>query len=518
VTAELVGGSARENAASAADAPAGRSWDRARIRSLAGRAVLLLPVLLTLRLGVLHARRPQLWRDELASWSAAERSTGQLLAMLHHVDAVSGCYYLLLHGWVSLFGDSPPVLRLPSALAMAAAAGFVTLTGRKQFGPVTGLVAGLLFAVLPSVSRFAQEARSYAFAVLAVAASTWLLLRALERPTVARWAGYAVAVAAAGLFHMVALCVLVPQAVVVLMRWWRERRRALLLGYPAAVLAGLLPVVPLVVLGRRQVGRQISWLQPPHLQDFVNLWHGLFQSPLVSGCVLAAAALPAAWPRGRRAALEIGLVAALPIVAVWYLSQGDTAYFLDRYLLFTVPAWAVLAGAGLAALRPHWLVVAGLVGTAWLGLEDQQNIRKPIAHVWADERGAARIVAHGYRPGDAIVPARGKEAFQMIDLAMRYYLPRPVRPDDVLAVRTAVQRADLFAAECPQPADCLRRTDRVWVVGFGPREDPLRDLPPDTAAALGPPGFTEVSVDQVQGLTVTLLERADPTTGPQGRP
>ncbi|WP_180290485.1 glycosyltransferase family 39 protein [Streptomyces sp. TLI_171] len=473
---------------------------------MAARTFWIWAALLTLALGVRRSWRPELWRDELATWSAASRSTGELFDLLHHVDAVSGTYYLMMHGWVSVFGDSPTSLRLPSAIAMAATAVFVSLIGRKLFGVRTGLVAGLLFAVLPSVSRFAQEARSYAFAVLAVAAATWFLLRALERPTLARWWPYTVSIAAAGLFHMVSLSVLFPHAVVVVMRWRQQRGRRLLIGFPAAVLAGLLPVVPLVVIGRRQVGRQISWLKAPNLQDFVWNWHGLFQSALVSICVVALAALPAAWPKGRRPAVEIGLMAVLPFVLVWFVSQGQTSYFIDRYLLFTAPAWAVVAGAGLTALRPRALVVIGLVGTALLGFQDQQHLRLRTAHEWSDEKGAARIIAQDYRPGDGVVPVRGNDRFMMLDFALDYYLPEKVQLKDVFVAKTPVQNDDLFAVECPQPASCAEGVDRVWVVTYGTPDDPYKNLPAAEVQVLTTQ-FTRQSVQHVQGLTVSLLKR-----------
>ncbi|MFD7643224.1 glycosyltransferase family 39 protein [Kitasatospora sp. NPDC059795] len=484
-----------------------------RQRGDAGAALLrrtfwLWPALLTLGLGIHGSWRPELWRDELATWSAAARSTDQLFALLHHVDAVSGLYYLLMHFWMSAFGDSATVLRLPSALAMSGAAVFVTLIGRKQFDTRTGLVAGLLFAVLPSVSRYSQEARSYAFAVLAVAAATWLLLRALELPTWRRWLPYSVAVALAGLFHMVALCVLVPHAGVVLLRWWRERGRALLIGFPVAVLVALVPVAPLVLLGRRQAGRQISWLAQPTLQDFANLWHGLFQSPLVGGCLLAMAALPAAWPKGRRPAFEIGLIAALPVVLIWFASQGQTAYFLDRYLLFTVPAWVVLAAAGLTALRPRVLLAIGLIGTALLGIQDQQNVRARASHEWADEKGAAKIIAEGYRPGDGVAPVRGDDEFMMLDFALDYYLPEQVKPKDVFITADAVQHNDLRSVVCKDPGACAAGVDRIWVVTYGTPQDPYKNMSSDEIKVLSGE-YTRIQTKQVQGITVTLVARSN---------
>lgn len=481
--------------------PLSANASRARLMA---RTVWLWPALLTLALGVRSSWRPQLWRDELATWSAATRSTGELVHLLGHVDAVSGTYYLLMHFWIGVAGDSPAMLRLPSALAMAGAAVFVVLAARQLFDTRTALISGLLFAVIPSVSRYAQETRSYAFVVLAVSAATWLLLRALERPTPLRWLPYAIAVATAGLFHLVSLAFLAAHLVIVVMRWRLDRDRRLLVGYPVTVVIGLLPLAPLVVLGQHQAGRQISWLASPDLNTFVDFWHGLFGSSLVSGCLLALAAIPAGWSRGRRPALEIGLVAVLPIMLTWFASQGHTAYFFNRYQLYTVPAWAVLAGVGLSSLRPRVLTAAGLILVTLLGIPDQQQIRTSSSHEWTNGKGAAQIIADGYRPGDGFVPVRGDFRYMMFDLEIDYYLPRDVQLRDVFATRTAVQRGDFYPSECERPADCLAGTNRIWVVTTGSGKDPYQNLPADQAAALRA-AYTPVEVKHVRGLTVSLV-------------
>ncbi len=134
--------------------------------------------------------------------------------MVHNVDAVLGLYYLGLHLWMAVFGDSAAAMRLPSALAMTGAAGIVALTGKRLGGTRAGLISGLIFAVIPSVSRFAQEARPYAFATLFAALATLLLLRAMERPTWLRCC-YALALAAVGASNLIALCVLAVHAAIV---------------------------------------------------------------------------------------------------------------------------------------------------------------------------------------------------------------------------------------------------------------------------------------------------------------
>ncbi|MCU7824364.1 glycosyltransferase family 39 protein [Kitasatospora sp. DSM 101779] len=478
-----------------------------RLRRAAADVFWLWAPLLTLALGLRGSGRPELWRDELATWSAATRTTGQLFDMLQHVDAVSGTYYLLMHYWIAVVGDSATMLRLPSALAMAGSAVFVTLTARRLFDTRTAMIAGLLFAAVPSISRYAQEARAYAFVVLAVSAATWLLLRALERPTAGRWALYTAAVAVAGLFHMVSLVVLCPHALFAFWEWRRTRDRRLLVGFPLSALVALVPVVPLVFLGQRQVGRQISWLKTPWLQTFVDYWHNLFGSALVSGCILVLVAIPAGWPRLRRRAFEVFLLAGLPIVVTWVVSHGPSVYFFDRYQLYTVPAWCILAAAGLNSLRPKAIGAIGLAVVIAIGVPDQLKLRTSDAHETTDGRRAAALIAAGYRPGDAFAPTRGDDKWMMLDEEVRYYLPDSVDPGSVLINRTAVERADIFAEPCSEPAACLHDAPRIWVVTMGGAEDPLVRFPEAEAAALRA-SYRVFEVRHVRGLTVGLLVRS----------
>ncbi|MFE9656032.1 glycosyltransferase family 39 protein [Micromonospora sp. NPDC006431] len=168
--------------------------------------------------GIGHA---QPWRDELATWSAATRPVGDLIRLAGTIDAATGPYYLAMHGWTTLAGTSPTALRLPSALAMAGASALTARLGERLVTARVGLIAGLLFAALPSTSRYGQEARPYALATFLAVLATLLLVGALRRPTGRRWTWYALAVAALGLTHLIALTLLAAHGLLVLLAAWR---------------------------------------------------------------------------------------------------------------------------------------------------------------------------------------------------------------------------------------------------------------------------------------------------------
>lgn len=463
-------------------------------------------MLATLALALAGIDSPQLGTDELVTWNVGERSQAQILALVHNVDAVHATYYLLMHGWMEVFGDSHIALRLPSALAMSGAAAFVALIGGRLFGRRAGLCGGFLFALIPVVSRFGQEARSYALVVLAATLATYLLLRALDRPRSPwRWAGYALCLTVVGLLHLVALTVLVGHLALVVLRFVRRERRGLW-GFCLAVPAAAAGVVPLVLLGRSQASRQLFWLPAPEVWGLVDIWPQVFASALCAGVVITLAAL--AWKESRDGLVLCLAVAVLPPLVLWAASHGEVSYFRYQYLMFTVPAWAVLAGAGLAGATRSWLPAAvGLAVLALLVLPDQRTMRDTFQHDvphGADYAGAARTIEKYYRPGDAVVYVRG--APWMLDQGVRYYLRRDLKLPEVFLAETAAENNELYPAYCARPSKCLKGESRIWVVVPGNGPDSLDAVPVHQARALRAK-YTTYGAERLSGVTVTLLQR-----------
>ncbi|MFJ2083614.1 glycosyltransferase family 39 protein [Micromonospora chokoriensis] len=487
----------------------GAAWDHLR-----RPPVWLPPALLTLAVTVTGLGSAQLWRDELATWSAATRSPTDLARLADTIDAATGPYYLLMHVWTRIVGDSTVALRVPAVLAMTVAAGLLAVLGARLVDRRTGLFAGLLFAVLPGTSRYGQEARPYALATMLAVLATVLLVTALRRPSWARWAGYAVAVTALGLIHLIALTLLAAHALVVVLAWWRgpadagvgtrdhttverDRRvwRWVVAVVPVVLLAG-----PLLVKARTQQSRQLNWVGLARLDDLTALPGGVAQSSVVGGLLLGVAALGAA-RLGRRALLPVSAVL-LPVLLL-FAAGAVVPLWVPRYLVFVVPFACLLAGAALAAVTaPAALVVVVLAGL--LGLPDQAALRR--THEWprnapVDYAGAARVIGDGQRPGDAVVYSP-RHSWLFLDLGIEYHSDHP--PRDVLVTEDEARRGDLWAAECPQPAQCLAGTPRVWLVVTGRHTDPLAAVPGAKGDALRAQ-FTVTQVWPRPGLTVALL-------------
>jgi mannosyltransferase len=478
--------------------------------------------LLTVALGFYQVGRPELWRDELSSWSFGTRPLSSLIATARHTGATQLAYYLLLHVWISAFGDSVDAMRTLSVLAMAGAAACVTAVGRRLAGTRAGLYSGLVFALVPSVSRFAQEVRFYSLEVLAAMAATLLLLRALDRPSARRWVAYAACLALLGYIDLVALSVVAGHAAGVALRWHQDRDRRQL-WFAAAAAAGLAACLPLAVLGSGQAANQVKWIPQPGLDlaAFSIFGRNLFYSTSVATALIVLSVL--AWAVAWQRAAFMTAIAVLPVAAVWLASQGPYSYFFPRYLLLTVGAWAVLAGIALSRLDLK-IAVASVAVIAILGAGDQQVIRAPGAHDWSTYpvgRGgsyqgyaqAAQVVARQERRGDGIVyqSQAGEDKWLMIGYGLEYYLARDLRPGTPLPrqlfiAETGAQAQGLYPLPCQYPAACLGTEPRIWIVASGSPRTPFAAVTRAQAALLQS-HYRLSEVRHAPSLTVFLLVR-----------
>jgi mannosyltransferase len=526
-----------------------------RPAKVAAAPAVLIPAVLAAAMTMTEIGRPELWRDELATWSAASRSLPQLWRLLHHTDAVLGPYYLLEHLWTSVFGDSATAMRLPSALAMTVAAAVVALIARslvaRQDGGhagVTALAAGVIFAFIPAVTRYGQEARPYAFTALFSAVATLALLAALERGAWYRWAGYALALAAAGASSLVTLSVLAGHVVAVVAlrggRGWRPDPaapavlRALAArfrpatGFAACAVLAVVVDAPLIVTGHNQASSQLDDLAHPGLPALWTLWPQLFSSgPVaVAVAVLAAAGLIAGPATCRRACGFALAVALVPVLAVWIVSHGTVSYWTTRYFIFTLPAWAIAAGTGVAAvaarIRASWArygVAAVLMALPLAaGATAQAAVREPLAHNWTTYPAPSGDIPIGYAQAADIIGAHEQAgdgmAFQISDDdrwqandGVLYYLGDRPAPRIVFQALTAQQAGLLTPVDCAHPAACLYGTQRIWVVyinhlvrhGLG--GTPFQALPPAATATLHADGYRVTRTYHTAGITVSLL-------------
>jgi mannosyltransferase len=457
-----------------------------------------------LALGLLGSTRSVLSWDEIATADVAQRPAGQIWALAHHLDAVFSPYYLAMHGWTAMFGDSVLSLRLPSILAMAAAVALTGELGRRLLGPAAGTVAGILTSLLPNMTRYAAEARPYAWVCLMSVVALLLLYRALDRPGLARWMAYAAAVLGIGLGSLVALTALAGHAAILMIR---DRRRTVLLRWSAAVAAAVALLTPLIWWGLHQRQAQLHWV-PPMTLGAVYTFPTFLVGSTEAAWLLIGLLLPTAY-RVTRPVAEMAAAAGLPLAVVGVVSFAGTSFWVNRYLLFVLLPAMIVAAAGLVRLasgygpRYRWAPPAlALAVVAAAAAPGQVAVRQPTFKNGSDYRTLAAVIRRQQRPGDDVVLEPGRT----MRAGLGYYLRHdPGRPRDVLVREPAAVTATLTAAEYPHPATRLASALRIWLVAYGRRGDPATARP-DLRQFLRD-GFRRIGVWEVKNGSMALYAR-----------
>ncbi|MFJ8073049.1 hypothetical protein ACIQ7Q_03640 [Streptomyces sp. NPDC096176] len=323
----------------ASEARSGTASETAPSETAGRLPSVLAPAALALALGLWGLTRDgSMWRDESVTHQVAHRSLGEIWALLDNADAVHGLYYVFMHGLFSVWEGGPATLRLPSVLAVSAAAALVGLTAFRLAGRRAGVLSGLVFAATPEVQMYAQEGRSYAMVCASVALATCLLARSLTGASGRIGVPYVCAVLAAGWLHVFAALALLAHGITVALSRETPRLRR---SWPVAAGCAFIGLVPLVLFSMGQTG-QVSWIGGPKPREWFEI------------AAVALVAVLCAWylASGERHALVPRLALPLAVVptAVLLLAAVHEPMYVDRYVLFTNVGFSLLVGTSLSGL------------------------------------------------------------------------------------------------------------------------------------------------------------------------
>jgi uncharacterized membrane protein len=366
------------------------------------------------------------WFDECFTYTVTLAPLKNSLEALLVAGIYSPLYFLLLRPTTALAGTSEYAFRFLSAAFGLLSVPVIYHLGRRLAGPSVGATAALLLAMCPFHIWYSQDARTYApmlFFSLVAMGRFVLLLRGHRR-----WGSFALYSGLAYLMHYAAFSLLYVQLIHLLPRL---RQGRLLRRWFLAQAVAAAPLVPWLALyavrGIRPAG--LDWIpRPSLLAPLYTLWNFTTASadPLTpsvgvlaigTGLVFLRGLYP--WDQVRR--LLVWWLA-LPAGFLLLLSLRRP-YYVDRYLIASLPAYLLLLAMGITAQRKGvWRALAAGVVLA--------------AMAW----GAARLYTDPYF---------AKEAWR----------------EATAAVEAGLEAGDVVVLE-----DAAARYERVWLVWRSPRE------------------------------------------------
>ena len=370
-----------------------------------------------------------LWLDEGLSVGIASHRLADIPGLLAQ-DGSPPLYYLLLHGWMELFGRSEEAVRALSLVAGLACIPVAFWAGRTLFGRRAGWIAAVLAASSPYLSLYSREARMYTLMVLVSLVCVTAFVAAFAFGDRRMLPLFSVFLALALYTHNWGLYLVVGlgAATVVCVVAAGDRRRVVLDAGAAFGAAGLLylPWMPTLVFQAARTGA--PWSQTP---DAGDLWEAL-ESVLGDRRVvvmLALVGVPALVRFGRRwrsgTGLAVAMLAVTPLVAAvaaWLSSQVEPAWASRYFAVFLVPV-LLLVTLGLAREGRRGLLALLLIVMVWTDPVSRLPGFGPSPRVVqkSNVRAATELVADMAGPGDLVVSTH----MEHVPL-LRYYLgPQP---------------------------------------------------------------------------------------------
>ncbi|HZN79262.1 MAG TPA: hypothetical protein VFC01_06175 [Mycobacterium sp.] len=383
-----------------------RVQQRARVR--AGRFDPAIVAVFAAVVCAAGAARPSLWFDEAATISASTRSVPDLWRLVHNIDAVHGLYYLVMHGWFTVFPVTEFWSRLSSCLAVGIAAAGVVVVAKQFSTRTVAVCAGVVFAILPRVTWAGIEARSYALTAAAAVWLTVLVVTAARRNAAALWPLYGLALVVSTLLNVFVVLMVLVHAVVVPVV---ASKRATVVWWAATSTVAVLVLAPFLAFCRNQIA-QVRWISPLDAGTVLDIAKEQYFDHSVSFAVLTVVVLVAVlvarrqWdPSNRQLAAVAVAWIVLPTAVLLVYSVVQQPIYYPRYLCYTSPAMALLIAVCTVALfRTRERVTAMLAAFALAATPNYLlNQRGPYAKEGMDFSQVADVITAHAAPGDCLI-------------------------------------------------------------------------------------------------------------------
>jgi len=448
-----------------------------------------------------------IWGDEGSSLLMSHYALADIWIHAAH-DVHPPLYFMVLHGWIEVFGDGIFSIRclsaLPGVVAVMLGMWLVRLVAR----PRAALLAGLMLALLPTAVRYSQEVRMYSLLGVWLLGATIALVYWVKQPRQSRPLVIYALLMVAGFYthYFTALCVIVHWVYLLVLRlqpahpqkhinrpvWWLANVAIVLLFAPW--IPGLIDLIE--HMDQLKANGDVGWELPVTLSSLPSMvWIFLIQDdgenlpwllfgalPILLSVVIVATVLRDG-SRYRWSVL-LALYSLLPLLLVYAVSFISPV-FIERYLNAYALGLPLIMALAIDRLHHGFRVLAFallalFVGTEMVGLKTNTTV-----DVNDQTSVMVEFVNQHYLEGDRIVISdmlwyMPYVYYNRTDATPMLYTPplangRSSRPNDYgfgTLVNGDAQRVYLdHLSQLP------RGTGRVWLISTADQPDEFAPLP-----------------------------------------
>jgi len=428
-----------------------------------------------------------LWLDEVSSLGFAKNNLQELIQIVTAFDNHPPTYYILLHYWILMFGDSEVSLRIPSAIFSVLSVLFTYKVGNILFDRRVAAIAALLLALSGFSIYYAQEARMYSLLAFTSVLSVYFLLKHLNKNTPWSLINYILSTTLLIYTHLYGLFILVAENLYILtiIYAYSEKNAGIQLKkwVSAQIYIFLLSLPWLVSLINRilVVDEQGFWVEIPTLTSIVKtftafsgttkglpIWLALLLLSILFALIIKTAPgrkilnAPSS-PRHVKSVYFLSLLLLIPIVLPYLVSQFVTPIYIIRCTIAGHFAFYLLVAHGITRIR--WMHVRFTALVLVLLLSTRSIAREDYVHrKSAQIRQAVEHIGDNFENNDVVIICGDRH----LEKPFRYYaekLDNPVTivniqlPNNELAIPENLEAGQLWF---------VRRTDRVERCGEFP--------------------------------------------------
>lgn len=309
-------------------------------------------ILLGLLLRVYQLDFQSLWLDELHSVIGAspERTTAEVIQ--YAKSDQPPFYFILLHFWMNVFGDTGYFARLLSVVFGVFAILMIYILGRRFRGTTVGLALALMLAVNFHGIYFSQEARFYSLFLLLSLLTYYFFLEVLTKGKAHRYFFFGLVSVLNAYTHYFGLVVFASQIVttiILLLLKLVDRKRVFGLGVSFILI--FLAILPWGPVFLQDMSIKEFWIPPVRIWFFGSFIIQFFKAPMtivIIVLVLGAGGINY-FRKVAKGSVTIDLY--LIVVLLWLglgllipftYSMVRVPILISRYCTFVLPALMIL--------------------------------------------------------------------------------------------------------------------------------------------------------------------------------
>ena len=450
------------------------------------------------------------WLDEFYSVQLSRLTPPEILNELAlNQENTPPVYYVLLHFWTALFGESEFATRLLSAVLGSFSVFLIYLFGKELMNKNTGLLASIILAVSPFQVYYSQEARTYTLLVVITLINNYFFFRLLSSYNLKLVSGYLLSGALLIYTHYFWVFYIAAQNIYIFTKLsinvrgeWPGTRRWVLLQFILLVI--FLPGLQLLLTAHAL--SEGFWIERPNIKAVVGTFLefsgsypllvlffllSLYKILTVLGTYGKSAlgqicsrsdniTRDPAFSNIDRTYLLIVLLF-VPVILPFLVSVTVKPVYIPRYMIGACPALFILVSAGIDNLKSNRIKIFIVVLIAVLSLlqvyRDYQSVDK---HQWRD---AAKYLDENAARGDLIV----------------------VSPDfEMESLEHYLKRTDLRIKPLPRDPDLDfdLRGETIWVISayHGDRNNAVNgDSLNEHNTLLSEQAFTKIKIYHLTG-------------------